>query len=82
MEIYEPENEAPRASRVEEVERCLARGWSWGVTARFCARKWGEEISAPELKRRYAQALRNEARSRAHGEYAAAALDVSDESEG
>ncbi len=78
MEKFEPETGALRAPCIEEIGRCLAHGWSWGVTARFCARKWGAENSAPELKRRYAEAQRSAARETERGEYVAAALDISE----
>ncbi len=78
MEIYDQKTGALRAPCMEEIGRCLAYGWSWDVTARFCARKWGAEISAPELKRRYAEAQRSAARETERGEYVAAALDISE----
>lgn len=78
MEIYDPETGALRPECREEIGRCLAHGWSWGVTARFCARKWGVEVSAPELKKRYAEALPAAMRERERGEYVAAALEISE----
>jgi hypothetical protein len=75
MEIFEPETGALRAACMEEIGRCLARGWSWGVTAKLCARKWGAELSAAELKKRYADTLRLAARTPERGEYIAAALE-------
>ncbi len=78
MEIFEPETGALRAPCIEEIGRCLAHGWSWGVTARFCARKWGAEISAPELKKRW-EAQQSAAQERERREYVAAALDISEE---
>ena len=61
MEVFDPESGALSAPCTEEIERCLAHGWSWGVTARLCNRKWGTAFRAGELRKAYGQSRGGEA---------------------
>ena len=81
MERTDPETGALRPEQVGEIERCLARGWSWGVLTRLCNRRWGTDYRAAALKKEYtrcrADAERERMRSRR--EYYAAALEEGEE---
>lgn len=75
MEVFEPETGALTASCMEEIERCLARGWSWGVLSKLCNRKWGADFRAQELKKLYEKSRRIAAQTDARREFVAAALE-------
>ena len=79
MEIFEPETGTLCPPCVEEIERCLSRGWSWGVLTKLCNRKWGADFRAAELKKHYAAARRLAAQSPARRDYVAAALEDTEE---
>ena len=75
MEKSDLETGALRPEQIGEIERCLARGWSWGVLTKLCNRKWGTDFDAQALRRCYARTQRLEQEKESRRDYYLAALE-------
>ena len=75
MAIYDAETGALSRACMEEIERSLARGWSWGVLTKLCNRKWGTDFRSAALQKAYAHAHRLAAQTSDRRDYAAVMLE-------
>lgn len=75
MEIFDVKTGTLCRACMEEIERSLARGWSWGVLTKLCNRKWGTDFRSAALQKAYVHAHRLAAQTPDRREYAAAVLE-------